>query len=341
MKVLFIGGTGNISTSASRLAVEKGMELYLLNRGNKDLGIDGVHSIVADINSEPEKVKEAIKDLSFDCVVNWIAFTPDQIERDIELFTGKTRQYIFISSASAYQKPLAHPIVTESTPLWNPHWQYSRNKIACEDRLNQEMRENNFPATIVRPSLTYGDQLIPLAVGSWNKPYTVVDRMKKGKRVIVHGDGTSIWTVTHSDDFAKGIVGLLGNSLAVGHSFHITSDEILSWNQIYREVAYAVGVEPNLVHIPSEMLMAMNPGEEGNLLGDKAESVICDNSKLKQFVPDFKATITWKEGVRRALAWFEADESRQQIDDAANKQWDTMLEIYDEMIEKFKSAGQK
>lgn len=332
MKALFIGGTGNISTSVSTLAIEKGVELYLLNRGQRKSEIPGATQLTGDIK-KPDDVAGLIDGHHFDCVVNWIGFTVDDMERDIELFAGKTNQYVFISSASVYQKPLSHPIVTESTPLANPHWAYSRRKIACEDRLMREYRDNGFPITIVRPSLTYGDRLIPLVINSWGKPYTVVDRMKQGKPVIVPGDGTSLWTITHSDDFAKGFVGLMGNQQTVGHSFHITSDEVLTWNQIYEEVARAVGVEPELVHLPSELIMAFSPHEEGSLVGDKAVSVIMDNSKIKRFVPDFTATVSWAEGVRRSIAWFEADRSRIQIDDGANALWDRMIQVYNSALE--------
>ncbi|MBD3241693.1 MAG: NAD-dependent epimerase/dehydratase family protein [Chitinivibrionales bacterium] len=331
MRVLFIGGTGNISTSVSRLAVERGHELYLLNRGNRDIDIPGAKSITADIN-EPDKVRKALGDLRFDTVVNWIAFAPSDIERDIELFTGRTDQYIFISSASVYQKPATTHIITESTPLVNPHWEYSRNKIACEDRLMLELRERGFPITIVRPSLTYGDQLIPLVINSWNKSYTAVDRIKRGKKVIVPGDGNSLWTITHSDDFAKGFVGLLGNQRAIGHAFHITSDEVLTWNQIYNEVGRAVGVEPKIVHIASDTIAKFYPWEEGSLHGDKAVSAVFDNAKIKSFVPDFTATITWAEGMRRAIAWYEAEPGRIQIDDESNASWDKTIEAYERIL---------
>jgi nucleoside-diphosphate-sugar epimerase len=327
MKVLFIGGTGNISTSASRLAVQSGMELYLLNRGNRAATLEGAKSIKADI-SKPAEAAAALKGMSFDAVVNWIAFTPQDIERDISLFAGKTNQYIFISSASAYQKPATHYLITESTPLANPHWDYSRNKIACEERLLKELRDKGFPGVIVRPSLTYGEQLIPLVINSWGKSYTVVDRMKKGKRIIVPGDGSSLWTITHSDDFAKGIVGLLGNQQTIGHGFHITSDEVLTWNQIYEEVGKAVGVKPDLVHLTSDFIAKFAPWEEGSLHGDKSVSCVFDNSKLKRFVPGFCATVTWAQGVRRSIAWFEAQKGRIQIDEEANALYEKMLAAY-------------
>jgi nucleoside-diphosphate-sugar epimerase len=315
MKVLFIGGTGNISTSVSKLCVERGIDLYLLNRGLRKVEISGTNTILADISNISE-VSRTLKNYSWDVVVDWIAFNVNDIERDISLFQGKTRQYVFISSASIYQKPPTHPVITESTPLSNPYWEYSRNKIACEERLNKAMREENFPITIVRPSHTY-DTSIPVAAGD-GTGYTIVDRMKKGKNIFVHGDGTSLWTLTHSEDFAKGFVGLLGHQQAIGHAFHITSDEVLTWNQIYQAIADAVGVEAQIVHVPSEFIMKFDKSLIGNLLGDKSHSVIFDNSKIKSFVPDFKAVIPFKQGVKRTLAWFEADPSRQEIKNETN-----------------------
>jgi nucleoside-diphosphate-sugar epimerase len=326
MKVLFIGGTGIISTSSSRLAVERGLELWLLNRGKRDVAIPGARTITADM-SRPAEVAEALKDHAWDVVVNWIAFSPADIERDIGLFAGRTRQYVFISSASVYQKPLRCPIVSESTPLCNPYWEYSRNKIACEELLVRAYREQGFPATIVRPSLTYNDTNIPLAIGGWTD-YTVVDRMKRGRPVIVHGDGTSLWTITHADDFAKGFVGLLGNPLAVGEPFHITSDELLTWDQIYQTVAAAAGVEAKIVHIPSDFIVRCEPSLQGTVLGDKAVSVIFDNSKIKRFVPGFVATIPFHQGIRRTLAWFEADPTRMRIIERNNETIERILAAY-------------
>jgi nucleoside-diphosphate-sugar epimerase len=222
---------------------------------------------------------------TWDAVVDWIAFTPNQIERDIRLFRDRTRQFIFISSASAYQRPVGHYLITESTPLANPYWQYSRDKIACEDLLMQAYRDHGFPVTIVRPSLTYGDTQIVLAVNSWQKSYTALDRMRRGKKVIVPGDGSSLWVITHNSDFAQGLVGLLGHQQATGHAFHITSDEVLTWDQIYRITSEAAGIEPNLIHIASDFLIACHPDELGSLTGDKSSSVVFDNTKIKRFVP--------------------------------------------------------
>lgn len=324
MKVLFIGGTGNISTPSSRLAVAKGMELYLLNRGKSELDIEGAHSIIGDINN-PEELTE-LKKHEWDVVVNWIAFTPADIERDLEMFRGKTRQYIFISSASCYQTPLRYPVITESTPVCNSLWDYSHNKILCEDRLQKAYREEGFPMTIVRPSHTYGS-VTPLAIGGFNK-YNVIDRILKGKEIIVHGDGTSLWVVTHADDFAKGFVGLLGLTTAIGHAFHITSDEVLSWNMIYKITAEALGKEANIVHIASDFICKIEPSFTGSLLADKSESVIFDNTKIKTFVPSYKATIPYCEGIRRTLNWLHEKPERQWIDPETEAKIENVLRAY-------------
>lgn len=331
MKVLFIGGSGNISGACSRLAVAQGMDLYHINRGLTKADIPAsVKNIVADVHDKAQMI-EALKNYSFDVVVNFIAYSPVDVQNDIEIFTGKTKQYIFISSASAYQKPLQHPFVTESTPLENPYWDYSRDKIECEELLMQAYRTKGFPVTIVRPSLTY-ETVIPVAIGSWTD-YTIIDRIKKGKQVIIHGDGSSLWTITHADDFAKGFVGLIDNEKAIGESFHITSDEILTWNQIYEAVAEAAGAKLNAVHIATDFIcdVADTIGWEwmrGGLLGDKAGSVIFDNSKIKAFVPTFKATIPFSEGIKRTVKWFEADPKRMVIDEGNNNFIDTVITAY-------------
>lgn len=326
MKLLFIGGTGNISAACTRLAVARGMDVYVLNRGNRALP-SGVKSIVADYASEAE-VAAAVAGHYFDAVANFIAFTPEEVARDVRVFSGKTDQYLFISSASAYQKPPLHPVITESTPLKNPYWQYSRDKIACEDYLNQAYRDHDFPITIVRPSLTY-DTVIPVALGSWDD-YTIVERMKQGKEVVVQGDGSSLWTITHADDFAIGFVGLMGHQQAIGHAFHITSDELLTWNQIYEAVGHAVGVKPNIVHVPSAVIakVAHQIGQgwlEGNFWGDKSHSVVFDNTKIKTFVPEFKATIPFKQGIHRTIRWFEEKPERMVIKPEWNDWIDAIL----------------
>ncbi len=324
MRVLFIGGTGDISTSVSRLAVQKGFDLFLLNRGQTKVDIPGVTLIKGDIH-QPDKVSQALEGLQFDAVVNWVAFVPADIERDIALFRDKTRQYTFISSATVYQKPPVHSIITESTPLHNPYWQYASNKIACEERLLAAYRQEGFPVTVVRPSHTYAARIPSAIHGS---PYTLADRLLKGLPVIVHGDGSSLWTLTHSEDFAKAFVGLLGNPASIGQSFHITSDEHLNWNQIHQTVAEALGVEANIIHIPSDFIARLDPGIGAGLIGDKTWSAIFDNSKIKMFVPGFQATIPFYAGIRRTLAWFDEDPGRKTVDPATHEKMDEIIRAY-------------
>lgn len=307
------------------MAAARGIDLTLLNRGRRPADIAGVRHITADIH-DAARIQAALKDEQFDVVVNWIAYTPADIERDLALFRGRVKQYIFISSASAYQKPPACYQISESTPLRNPYWSYSRDKIACEERLLQAYREEGFPATIVRPSLTY-DTNFPIAIGGWDS-YTLPRRLLDGQPIIVHGDGSSLWVVTHSEDFARGFVGLLGNDQALGHAFHITSDEVLTWNQIYATIADALGVEAQIVHIPSDFIASVAPDVGDGLLGDKAWSVVFDNRKIKEFVPGFQAVIPFREGIRRTLAWFAADQRRQRIDPAVNAEMDQILAAY-------------
>jgi nucleoside-diphosphate-sugar epimerase len=330
MKALFLGGTGLISSACVEQALARGWDVSVLNRGvSKRYPVPhGARPLQGDVHGDPEALRTLLRGLTFDAVVDWIAFTPEDVERDIALFRDRTRQFIFISSASAYQKPPANYRITEETPLENPYWDYSRNKIACENRLMREYRENRFPVTIVRPSLTYGPSQIPLCVGSWQHPYTVIDRMKKGKPVIVPGDGTSLWVLTWNADFAKGFCGLMGMERAVGTAFHITSDEVLTWDQIYQEAGRAAGVEPEIVHIPSDLIVAHDPEMTGSLLGDKSYSAVFDNRKIKTFVPEFAATVRWSEGARRAIAWHEADPARCILDEDANRKWDAILEAY-------------
>ena len=328
MKILFIGGTGIISTASTALAAKRGLDLTLLSRGQHESHLPaGVKTLIADVN-DPVLLHK-LEHESFDAVVDWIAFTPADIERDLKLFRGRTRQFVFISSTSAYQKPQTHYLMTESTPLANPYWDYSRNKIACEERLMQAYRDEGFPVTIVRPSLTYGETLIPLVLNSWQQSYTAVDRMIRGQKLIVPGDGSSLWVVTHNTDFAKGLIGLLGHQQAIGHAFHITSDEVLTWDQLFRIVGAAVGVEPQLVHIPSDFIAACVPEKLGTLTGDKSVSVVFDNSKIKRFVPGYCATTTFAEGVRQSLAWFNAVPSRKQIDHQVNAALDKLISAYE------------
>jgi len=325
MKVLFIGGTGFISTAVSHMAVGCGIELTLLNRGSRAGLMRGGRVLTADVH-QPEDVAAALKGEEFDVVVDWIAYTPEDIERDLALFSGRVGQFVFISSASAYQKPPANYLITESTPLENPFWRYSRDKIASEDRLMRAYRDKGFPATIVRPSMTY-DHNLPIALGGWGT-YTLADRLLRGEKVIVHGDGTALWVVTHAEDFARGLLGLLGDERAIGEALHITGDEVLSWNQIYQGIAEALGVEARIVHMPTDFIARVAPQMAGSLLGDKTWSVVFDNSKIKAFVPGYEATIPFRDGIRRTLAWFAADAARRTVDDAVNTELDRILAAY-------------
>lgn len=323
MRVLFIGGTGTISNACSELAVKRGYQLTLLNRGKSVIepppGAVLLHADVRDL----EAVRSVLGSQSFDVVVDWVAFTPDHVRADLELFKGRMGQYVFISSASVYQTPPSNLPIRESTLLDNPLWEYSQNKIACEEVLVKAYREQKVPITIVRPSHTYDRSYVPV-----EGRYTVIDRMLKHQPVIIPGDGTSIWTLTHSADFAKGFLGLLGNSHAIGEAFHITSDEWLTWNQIHQILARAAGVEPHLVHIPSDLIAAYDPALGANLLSDKSNSSIFDNSKIKQVVPDFCATIPFSRGAEEIIAWHRADPSRQVINAGYNALCDRILANY-------------
>jgi nucleoside-diphosphate-sugar epimerase len=322
--VLFVGGTGIISASCVRRAVDLGWQVSVLNRGrSSQRAIPGeAESVVADI-SDIEATRSALTGRSFDVVADFLTFTADQLSARMELFGDKTSQYVFISSASAYQTPPARIPVRESTPLRNPFWQYSRDKIACEDLLVRAYRDSGFPGTIVRPSHTYDKTLLPFD-GGW----TVAARMLRGAEVVVHGDGTSLWTLTHSDDFARAFVGLLGHPAAIGDSFHITSDECPTWNQIFHTVAAALGVEPRLVHVPSDAIAAEDPEWGAGLLGDKTHSMVFDNSKVKSLVPDYTAVVPYVQGAQETVAWFTADPARQQVDSALDAAMDRLVERY-------------
>lgn len=322
MRVLFVGGTGTISSACAELALNRGLEVFLLTRGESPRGLpEGAKSINADVNDR-RSLNDALGDLTFDSVVNWVAFHPDQVSDDIATFGNRTGQYVFISSASAYEKPIRFLPITESTPLSNRFWEYSRNKIACEDLLLTAHRATGFPVTIVRPSHTYDHRSIPMF-----GRYTVVDRMRRGEPVVVHGDGTSLWVLTHSTDFARGFVGLLGNDRAIGEAVHITSDEVLTWDQIHRIVAAAAGApEPQIVHVPSEVIARFDRAWGESLLGDKMHSVVFDNTKIKRLVPDFTASTPYGEGARQVMSWFDADPSRRIIDHEAGRLFDTLIE---------------
>lgn len=323
VSALFIGGNGIISSSVSRLAVERGFDLTLLNRGVSGTRppIDGARHLTGDAG-DSASIAAAIGTTDFDVVVNFRSFLPSQVRGDIDLFTGRTGQYVYISSASAYQKPVARLPITESTPLHNPWWQYSRDKIASEDALVAAYRDAGFPATIVRPSHTYDETLLPIDAG-----WTAIDRMRRGLPVVVHGDGTSLWTLTHSRDFAKAFVGLLANPAAIGDTFGITSDFVYTWDAIYRMLGAAAGVpEPELVHVASEKIARVLPDAGPGLLGDKAHSVVFDNTKVKALVPGFVATTTFAEGAREIIAWHDADAARRTVDADLNSAIDALVE---------------
>jgi nucleoside-diphosphate-sugar epimerase len=324
MNVLFVGGTGIISSACARAALARGMDLTFLCRGKsaRHPVPEGAKVLRGDVR-DPSSARSALGDRRFDVVVQWIGFVPAHVELDLELFRGRVGQYVFISSASAYQTPPSRLPVTESTPLRNPYWQYSRDKIACEERLIHAYRSEGFPATIVRPSHTYDPGLIPLH-GGW----TIIDRMRRGLPVIVHGDGTSLWTLTHHEDFARGFVGLLGRDEAVGDQFHITSDEAPTWNQIHEMLGHAAGAAPQLVHVPSDLIAAFDPEWGAGLLGDKAHSMVFDNTKIKRLVPDFRAVIPYAQGARQQIAWYDEDSSRRVVEERTNAIFDRILLAY-------------
>ena len=334
MKALFIGGTGTISTAITkRLVEELGWEVWILNRGNRnDVLPEGVHTIKCDISNE-EDAKNKLEGMEFDVVGEFIGFTVDQVERDYRLFKGKTKQYIYISSASAYNKPAASYVITEGTTLANPHWEYSRNKIACEEFLMKKYREEGFPVTIVRPSHTYDERNVPLGVHGKKGFYQVIKRMLEGKQVIIQGDGTSLWTVTFNKDFAIGYTGLMGNRHAIGEAFQITGDETLTWNQIYQTIADALGVELKPYYVASEYLSDVGDKYgfdfEGSLTGDKSVSVVFDNSKLKRAVPDMKTTVRFDQGVRIALGYVLSHPECQEEDPEFDEWCDKVINALD------------
>ena len=329
LKVLFIGGTGKISSASVRLAVERGLDVHVLNRGHTTMRPlpDGVTLLRGDIR-DPESARQALARQEWDVVVDWIAFTPDHVRADIDLFARCTGQYVLISSASAYQTPPLRVPLVESTPLRNPYLQYSRDKIACEDVLVAAYRDNGFPGTIVRPSHTYDRTMVP-----FNGGWTFVERMLQGKEVVVHGDGTSLWTLTHHSDFAKGFVPLLGHARAVGEAFHITGDDVLTWDQIARMLAAAAGVEARIVHVPSDLIAAEDPDWGSSLLGDKAHSLVFDNTKIRSVVPDFVATVPFEQGAREIVEWHTADPARRVVDRSMN-------EVMDRLVERFRGPAE-
>lgn len=323
MKVLFVGGTGIISSAVSKLAIERGIELFHLNRGKSHRKIEGVKNIIGDIRNV-DHTKQVLKNYTFDVVVNWVSFVAEHVQNDINIFSGKTKQFIFISSASAYEKPISKLPITEKTPLINPFWQYSRDKAECEKILMEAYNSQKFPVTIVRPSHTYDNTLIPTDWG-----YTILDRMLKGKKVIIPGDGTSLWVLTHNTDFAVGFLGLFGRKDAIGEAFHITSDELLNWNQIYKMMADELGVKLQAIHIPSDFINKYNPEHGAGLLGDKSHSVIFDNSKIKKLVPEFNCKIPFSEGVKEIIAWYKNNPDWQIVNEEINKSVNEIIAAYE------------
>jgi nucleoside-diphosphate-sugar epimerase len=331
VRALFIGGTGNISLACTRRALEKNVEVIHLNRGTRpEKAPHGVTTLRADIRNADE-VRRALGGMRFDSVIQWLGYLPEHVEADIARFRDRTAQYVFISSASAYRKPLPHPVITESTPLGNPFWEYSQNKIACERLLERAWEDSRFPYTVVRPSHTYDDGWIPTCFGS--RDYTVARRILDGKEIVVPGDGQSLWTLTHASDFARGFIGLLGNPTAIGQAFHITSDESLTWETIHQTIGLALGASPRIVHVPSDFVARVCPERGKSLLGDKAHSAIFDNSKIKRYVPEFLATMPFAEGIRRSLAWLDAHPESKKVDAVIDGEYEKVLEAWRRAME--------
>jgi len=331
VRALFIGGTGNISLACTRRALEKNVEVIHLNRGTRpEKAPHGVTTLRADIRNADE-VRRALGGMRFDSVIQWLGYLPEHVEADIARFRDRTAQYVFISSASAYRKPLPHPVITESTPLGNPFWEYSQNKIACERLLERAWEDSRFPYTVVRPSHTYDDGWIPTCFGS--RDYTVARRILDGKEIVVPGDGQSLWTLTHASDFARGFIGLLGNPTAIGQAFHITSEEFLTWETIHQTIGLALGAGPRIVHVPSDFVARVCPERGKSLLGDKAHSAIFDNSKIKRYVPEFLATMPFAEGIRRSLAWLDAHSESKKVDAVIDGEYEKVLEAWRRAME--------
>ena len=328
MRVLFVGGTGVISSACTRVALERGIDVVHLNRASGTHSMEGVTTLVADVHDEAA-AERALAGQKFDAVVDWIAYGAEDIERDIRLFRDRTGQFVFISSTSAYMKPLGQWRTREDSPLANPFWDYARGKIAAEERCMRALREEAFPITIVRPAHTYGDWSMPLAVSSWQKPYSSIARWRAGKALIVPGDGQTLWTLTHNTDFAPGLVGLLGRRQAIGHAFHIVSDEALTWDEIHRQTAAAAGVECRIVHIPTDFIAACRPEMEGRLAGDASVCTVFDNSKIKRFVPEFRPVTPFAEGIKQTIAWYDADPARREVDTEMDEWMDRLIAVYE------------
>lgn len=325
--ILIIGGSGIISTGTTNAAIDKGWNVTVLNRGRHGLELlkDGYEIIQCDIN-DTEQAKEKLKDRCFDNVIDFVCFNEEDARKRIALFSGKCGQYIYISSATVYERPSRQFPIREDTPHKNPYSAYARNKYAGELTFMNAYRETGFPVTIIRPSLTYGDTQIPMATGSWTYPWSFAKRILDGKPVVVHGDGTGLWSFCHNTDFAKGVTGLMENHQSVGETFHITTDEILTWDESVKCVARALGKEAVIVHATAEQISRFMPGMKSNLLGDKSTSAVLDTSKIKRFVPDFRCEVRFEEGMRRTVAYILAHPEWQKIDEEWDKAMDAIIE---------------
>lgn len=340
MDILFIGGTGVISSAVSERVIAQGHTLYLLNRGNRTAFVpEGARLLQGDIRDETS-IRELLSGRSFDAVVNWISYVPEHVEADIRLFSGITGQYVFISSASAYQKPPASPFITEETPLTNPFWDYSRNKIACEDILLRAHAENSFPVTIVRPSHTYGIDKLPTAFNSRKHQWSILERMRQGKKIIVPGDGTSLWVLTHNTDFAVAFAGLLGRKEAIGEAYQITSDEVLTWDQITRYLGAAAGYEPDLLHLSADFMTGCLPALHSELVGDKLNSVCFDNSKIKALVPEYQAVKRFEDGIRESVDWYRSQPELLVLDEEWDALCDRLVAAHEAGLAHFKQSVQ-
>ena len=323
MNLLFLGGTGNISTACVELALVRGHDVTVLNRGRTLSRVPASVRAMTGERDDPAALRRAAETTRFDAVVDFLGYRPEQVETAIDAFGSRVGQYVFISTTAAYSKPVRRHVITEETPLDNPFWEYARLKIACEERLWRARRESGFPATVVRPSYTYGETWIPSGFGG--QDYTVVNRMRGGRPIVCHGDGTSLWVMTAASDFAVGLVGLLGQDRAGGEAFHITSDEVLTWQAIYHTIAQAAGATLDLVYVPSALIASMYPDRGGSLLGDKAWSVVFDNAKIRRFVPDFRPRVSFAEGLARSVAWYDADPGRRVVNAEADGRIDAVI----------------
>jgi len=336
VRILFLGGTGNISTACVERALARGHHVGLLTRGRR-LSPFGPWVEVLHGDRYDRAALDRAAAGGWDAVVDFLAYTPEQVEEALRAFAGRTGQYVFIGTVATYDKPNARLPITEDAPLANPFWEYARLKIACEERVLGAHREGSVPVTIVRPSYTYGPTWIPSGFGG--QDYTVVDRMRRGLPVVCHGDGTALWGMTHASDFAVGLVGLLGNAGALGEAFHLTTDEVLTWDAIYGAIAHAAGVEPRLVHVPSALIAALVPDRGASLLGDKAHSTVFDNAKVRRLVPEFQPSVTFAEGVARSIAWFDEEESRGVVSPVANDNIERVLAAWDRAWEGLPEGG--